>query len=302
MGGGPGQWSRERVRKAQSGRQRRCGGRRRRERAIRFVVADRDSAGTAGWRRRPQLRCMARRCVCDGARKRQPDAVGRVLENAGLSRGRCASRRWRPWPLAPRAVRISAFPTTTHTNPADPSPAGWATSFSTPRFSSASRRAPANTSGSSVTPLLEILSFAPAPDSSRVGWALPANVEWQSDGWRAYGSAGYFSRGAVFGSGALEIALSDAAWFTGSISQSVLPRARRSQRRAGPGAIADRRERRRGTLADRPTSRSSASWAGRCRSRTSTAPRSSSRPACRCPSTRVRPPRHDGRLKMRPLR
>jgi hypothetical protein len=74
--------------------------------------------------------------------------------------------------------------------------------------------------GVSVTPLLEILSFAPAPDRSRVGWALPANVEWQSDGWRAYGSAGYFSRGAVFGSGALEIALSDAAWFTGSISES----------------------------------------------------------------------------------
>jgi len=74
--------------------------------------------------------------------------------------------------------------------------------------------------GVSVTPLLEILSFAPAPDRSRLGWALPANVEWQSDGWRAYGSAGYFSRGAVFGSGALEIALSDAAWFTGSISES----------------------------------------------------------------------------------
>ena len=74
--------------------------------------------------------------------------------------------------------------------------------------------------GVSVTPLLEILSFAPAPDRSRVSWALPANVEWQSDGWRAYGSAGYFSRGAVFGSGALEIALSDSAWFTGSISES----------------------------------------------------------------------------------
>ena len=74
--------------------------------------------------------------------------------------------------------------------------------------------------GFSVTPLLEVLSFAPGPDRSRVSWALPANVEWQGDGWRTYGSAGYFSRGAVFGSGALEVALSDSAWFTGSISQS----------------------------------------------------------------------------------
>ena len=46
MGGGPGQWSRERVRKAQSGRQRRCGGRRRRrKRAIRFVADARDVQG-----------------------------------------------------------------------------------------------------------------------------------------------------------------------------------------------------------------------------------------------------------------
>ena len=103
--------------------------------------------------------------------------------------------------------------------------------------------------GFSVTPLLEVLSVAPGPDRSRVNWALPANVEWQGDGWRTYGSAGYFSRGAVFGSGALEVALSDSAWFTGSISQSVLPRARRAQHGARPGATADRRERRRGTLA-----------------------------------------------------
>jgi hypothetical protein len=84
-------------------------------------------------------------------------------------------------------------------------------------------REPSSTDGRlgfAVTPLLEVLSFAPAPDRSRVSWALPANVEWQGDGWRAFGSAGYFSRGAVFGSGALEIAISDSAWLTGSISES----------------------------------------------------------------------------------
>ena len=74
--------------------------------------------------------------------------------------------------------------------------------------------------GFAVTPLLEVLSFAPAPNRSRVSWALPANVEWRGEGWRAYGSAGYFSRGAVFGSGALEVAISDSAWLTGSLSES----------------------------------------------------------------------------------
>jgi len=72
--------------------------------------------------------------------------------------------------------------------------------------------------GFAVTPLLEVLSYAPA--RSRVSWALPANLEWRGEGWRAFGSAGYFSRGAVFGSGALEIAISDSAWLTGSISES----------------------------------------------------------------------------------
>jgi hypothetical protein len=74
--------------------------------------------------------------------------------------------------------------------------------------------------GFAVTPLVEILSFAPGPDRSRVSWALPANVEWQGDGWRAFGSGGYFSRGAVFGSGALEIAISDSAWVNASMSES----------------------------------------------------------------------------------
>ena len=149
--------------------------------------------------------------------------------------------------------------------------------------------------GVSVTPLLEILSFAPAPDRSRVGWALPANVEWQSDGWRAYGSAGYFSRGAVFGNGALEIALSTPGGSPVRSASRRLPRARRSQRRAGPRAIADRRERRRGTLAVAQLRdlrrRGPDDVEAGCQQRHVLLLYS----ACRCPSTRVRPPRHDGR-------
>jgi hypothetical protein len=74
--------------------------------------------------------------------------------------------------------------------------------------------------GFAVTPLVEILSFAPSPDRGRVSWAIPVNVEYQGDGWRTFASTGYFSRGAVFVSGALEIAITDRTWLTGSISQS----------------------------------------------------------------------------------
>lgn len=74
--------------------------------------------------------------------------------------------------------------------------------------------------GFAVTPLVEILSFSPSPDRGRISWAIPANVEYQGEGWRAFGSTGYFSRGAVFVSGALEIAVTDRAWLTASLSQS----------------------------------------------------------------------------------
>ncbi len=45
-------------------------------------------------------------------------------------------------------------------------------------------------------------------------------MELQRDGWRVYGSAGYFSRGAIFASAAVEKAVAENAWLTGSISQS----------------------------------------------------------------------------------
>ena len=73
--------------------------------------------------------------------------------------------------------------------------------------------------GFSVTPALEVLSSAP-PDQSRVSWALPVNLEVQRTGWRVYGSTGYFSRGALFASGAVERALTERAWVTGTISHS----------------------------------------------------------------------------------
>jgi hypothetical protein len=74
--------------------------------------------------------------------------------------------------------------------------------------------------GFSTTPLVEILTYAPRPDASRFGWAIPGNIEIRGTRWRTFGSAGYFSRGAFFASGAIEAALTNRAWVTGSISRS----------------------------------------------------------------------------------
>src|SRR5262249_3096701 len=80
--------------------------------------------------------------------------------------------------------------------------------------------------GFAIAPIIEILSYPPEPGASRGSRALPLNMEWQHDGWRVYGSTGYFSRGSVFASGAFELALSDRAWVTGTLSQSRVVRDR----------------------------------------------------------------------------
>ena len=56
--------------------------------------------------------------------------------------------------------------------------------------------------GVAVTPLLEVLS--PGSFEDRVHWALPISAEFRATPLRVYGSTGYFSRGAVFGAGAVE--------------------------------------------------------------------------------------------------
>jgi hypothetical protein len=61
--------------------------------------------------------------------------------------------------------------------------------------------------GVALSPVLEVLGDPDPIKNSRMFWGLPVNVEWRREGYRIYGSGGYFSRGAVFGSGALEIPL-----------------------------------------------------------------------------------------------
>jgi hypothetical protein len=74
--------------------------------------------------------------------------------------------------------------------------------------------------GFAVTPLLEVLTYAPGPDASRMSWAIPGSIELRRQRWRAFGSAGYFSRGALFATGAVEVAVSEQVSATGSISRS----------------------------------------------------------------------------------
>jgi hypothetical protein len=72
--------------------------------------------------------------------------------------------------------------------------------------------------GLAVTPLLEILSAGYAGD--RLHWALPVSVEWRRAPVRFYGSGGYFSRGAVFGGGAVDWATPAGTVLTVAVTQS----------------------------------------------------------------------------------
>jgi hypothetical protein len=73
--------------------------------------------------------------------------------------------------------------------------------------------------GIAVTPLLEVLS--PGFFDDRVHWALPISAEFRATPVRVYASTGYFSRGAVFGAGALEWTSSAGSSLTFSLTHSV---------------------------------------------------------------------------------
>ena len=82
------------------------------------------------------------------------------------------------------------------------------------------REPAADTFGFAVIPLVQVLSAEPVPGTGRVSWAVPVSLEYQGTGWRAYGSTGYFSRGSLFVSGAIELAVANRTWVTGTLSQS----------------------------------------------------------------------------------
>lgn len=75
--------------------------------------------------------------------------------------------------------------------------------------------------GVAVIPVLEILSSGSIQEGDhRVNWGLPVTFEWRFSKARFYGTGGYFSRGAVFGAGALEVPITSKVMVTGSLSHS----------------------------------------------------------------------------------
>ena len=73
--------------------------------------------------------------------------------------------------------------------------------------------------GFALIPVVEILGEA-GSDRRRTHWALPGSIEIQEDRFRVYGAAGYFSRGALFASGAIEVPVSDRVVAFGSLTHS----------------------------------------------------------------------------------
>ena len=74
--------------------------------------------------------------------------------------------------------------------------------------------------GFAVIPVVVVLSSDPTETGKRFNWSAPVSVELQRDGWRVFGSAGYFSQGSVFASGAVEVAASSRVTVTGVLTQS----------------------------------------------------------------------------------
>ena len=62
--------------------------------------------------------------------------------------------------------------------------------------------------GLAVSPVVE-LSQDPLPGQGSFGWGAPLDIEARLPGFRVYGSTGYFSRGALFAAGALEVPIGD---------------------------------------------------------------------------------------------
>lgn len=68
-----------------------------------------------------------------------------------------------------------------------------------------------------ISPIIEI-SQDGAPGRGNVAWAAPVNLELRGSNYRLFGSSGYFSRGTVFGSGAIEMPVTDRLVVTSALT------------------------------------------------------------------------------------
>jgi hypothetical protein len=71
--------------------------------------------------------------------------------------------------------------------------------------------------GLALSPVVEF-SQDPLPGQSSLGWGVPLDVEAKLPGFRVFGSTGYFSRGALFAAGALEVPVGDRLVATGGLT------------------------------------------------------------------------------------
>jgi hypothetical protein len=75
--------------------------------------------------------------------------------------------------------------------------------------------------GLAIAPLVEALSSTSVSEGGdRLFWALPVTFEKRFEQFRAYGTVGYFSRGAAFASAALEMPLSSKVTATATLSHA----------------------------------------------------------------------------------
>jgi hypothetical protein len=74
--------------------------------------------------------------------------------------------------------------------------------------------------GVAVVPIVTVLSGEADIERRRTSWAAPVALELQRDGWRVFGTAGYFSQGSLFASGAIEVSPAERLTITGTLTQS----------------------------------------------------------------------------------
>jgi len=98
-------------------------------------------------------------------------------------------------------------------------------------------RDPSTGFGYAFVPVVEVASGAQTDGQQRVHWALPVSMEMQRRDWRVYGATGYFSRGSLFASGALERTLSERLSVTGTLSSSYSTKADPVAFAAGLGRV-----------------------------------------------------------------
>jgi len=101
--------------------------------------------------------------------------------------------------VAPRMQLGVSLPYSHITDQSGVTSRGFGASYLTTKFGLSENRH----IGMSISPTMEILSWS-SPDIGRVNFVLPVSLQTSASSAQVYGSAGYFTRGSVFGSGAVE--------------------------------------------------------------------------------------------------